>query len=710
MNKEKNETAAYRIGNEMVTLAFDARTGAIVRFYDEKMNYDLIAQSRLAAGLNILVPLEGQRNNRARSERQRLSGFYRSEDGQSAKLVFDKLATDFAGTVDVSVEIAVRLEERSAVFELLLKNNSPYTVEEVQYPCLGGVKKGEKDAPLISRTMQFQGGFSDVFLGDGLPNPGYWGTDHPMIEKNFPAPETCTPFVLLERGEKGLYLGVHTPEPKFIGFIDEYKPGYADNKHHRLLRDGEIPEVPAGFEVRVSRLPFIAPGETMRLDPVVAGFYEGDWHTGVRYYQEWRKTWYQAVKRPSWLDDSDCWMTLHINSPEGCCRYQYSELPAIMREAKKSGVKVLQLIGWARGGQDGEEPYQDTEDLLGTREELKEAIAEIEAMDIHVLLMCKFKWADQSTAEYQEELYPLTMKDVFGNPVYFGGYSYQTTLQRISGGSRRVGAGMCHLSKEYRKIAVRELDKILDLRPSGILYDELANPLLLCFDRSHGHRPGECIHIGTVELAKEFYQAGVEKLGEDFFMGGEGPNDFLSQYFLGDYIRSNDGNMGEAVHTPVWKFINPQWHIATCLVGFDDREMVNQCMTYGYAMNYEIYNFKGVPKDAPCTVKAVMEAQKLRMQLKDYIWNGIFRHTAGVEVENTGDGCEYIYSLFINPKNNRRAVVVANQSESTALQAVVNVEGIDSYSLYRPGKETPETCGKEITVEPRSFCVLIENA
>lgn len=63
---------------------------------------------------------------------------------------------------------------------------------------------------------------------------------------------------------------------------------------------------PAGYCVSVTQLPFIEPGESMQLSPIALQFYEGDWHEGIKPYMEWRKTWFNPVKRPKWLDDADC--------------------------------------------------------------------------------------------------------------------------------------------------------------------------------------------------------------------------------------------------------------------------------------------------------------------------------------------------------------------------------------------------------------------
>ena len=57
--------------------------------------------------------------------------------------------------------------------------------------------------------------------------------------------------------------------------------------------------------------------------------------------------------------------------------------------------------------------------------------------------------------------------------------------------------------------------------------------------------------------------------------------------------------------------------------------MINQCITYGYIMNYEPYNFKGRISDIPDTVAYGKKAQRLRKRLRDYIWNGNTAKTTG---------------------------------------------------------------------------------
>ena len=414
------------------------------------------------------------------------------------------------------------------------------------------------------------------------------------------------------------------------------------------------------------------------------------------------------MTQPKWLNDIDCWFTLHINSPEGCCRYKYHELPELAREAKEKGVQVLQLIGWARDGQDGAEPYQDIDPRLGTKEELKEAIREIEAMGVRVLLMCKFKWADRAIPEFDTEIQQHTLKDMYGKYVQFPGYAYQTLTQQLFGGSRRCGAGLCHSSPEYRKLALREFAKIVDLESSGILYDELMNDLLLCFDRNHDHRWGESNMQGSLKLAAEFHNFARSK-NPEFLFTGESPTDALSQYYPVTYVRTWDGRWEDPIHRPVLKYINNEMKIATCLTGWDDREMVNQCLAYAYIINYEPYNFKGRVSDFPDTVAYGQMAQHLRRRLWDYIWLGKFTDTVGAQVTTEDKDVEYIYSVFENRNNARKAVIIANQGHMKALNVKVSLDSSKNlFEVYHVETEDTQKSDGSIIVQPRSLVVLVE--
>ncbi len=82
--------------------------------------------------------------------------------------------------------------------------------------------------------------------------------------------------------------------------------------------------------------------------------------------------------------------------------------------------------GWHRGGQDGGEPCLDTDPGLGTWQELHDAIAQIQAKGVKMILFAKPVFADMSTDFYKEVLYKYACVDPYGNNYESGSFGYNT--------------------------------------------------------------------------------------------------------------------------------------------------------------------------------------------------------------------------------------------------------------------------------------------
>ena len=693
--------------NDHVHVEFSRENGSLLKMVNLETKWDLITQKKLAGMFCLLVPLPDHRNNKVFSQNLKNCVAEKISDTEAA-FRWHGVVGNHSGSLDIHVTIKVTVEGDEVCFTMTLKNASPYQIEEAWCPYLGGVKNPYREKPLQALTQDMCGGFHPVTLGDGFPQTcGYWGVDVPTVIKTYGTEMMQLPYELLDNGTQGLYLGMHSRRQDIISFVHELHPGYSDSKHSRVPQKTEIGGKASGYVIGAVQLPFLKPGEERSLNSVVIRMYRGDWHEGVKSYQIWRKQWYSQREYPDWLKDIDCWMTLHINSPEGCCRCRYTDLPEIVGKEKKNGIQMLQLIGWAKDGQDGAEPSQDVDPRLGTKEELKEAIRRIEKMGIRVLLMCKFKWADLGLEEYRSKWEKYAKKDMNGNPVYFPGYAYQSITQQLEGGSRRTGVSLCQSYEAYREKALEELDKILELEPSGLLYDELMDDRLLCFDESHGHPFGESNMNGQMALAEEMFQRARTK-NPEFIFAGESPSDALSQFYPITYVRIEDGRWADGSHRPVYRYLNPQIRPSACLTGFDDRETVNQCLVFGYIINYEIFNFKGVPSDAPDTVRYVEEVRKLRRKLWRFLWNGEFTHTVGAQVE-TKSATEFIYSVYRDPETRKRAVAIANQGYEKPLEAVIRLENSENtFTLHLPGVEEILLCDGKLTIPPRGLAVLLE--
>jgi hypothetical protein len=689
--------------NNFIKVEINKINGAIQGIYNKKTKWQVIQQPKLAMGLQLLIPIQNQRNHRALSHDQTLSNI-KMINNQECELFWDKIEGEKIKHLDIKVVSKITLKETKITFDLTVENNSGYRIDEISYPCFGGVRPPANTKTFRTRTINMCGSFQNTNMLSPFPQArGYWGVNYPTFINEYPSGRCIMPFELIELDDQGIYFGAFDDENNNIYFLHEFRPGFIDSKHNIIPETDEISGIPAGYVFTMVRTPFLKTGEKIKLAPVVFQMYEGDWHEGLKPYILWHNSWYKQKAQPSWLKDVDCWQSIIMSDPVGTIYYKYKDLIDVAIEARSKGVKALQIIGWNKGGLDGRLPYFETDQRLGTREEFKDVIKKIEEAGIRVILLCKFSWADATTQEFENEIKQFTVKDFYGKNELYDFSGYQTIT-----GSGTVGSYLCYLSADFRKFAVKQLENIIELGASGIQNDQMT-PSGNCFDTSHHHRWGESICKGALLMAEEFYST-VQRLNKDFILTGEGPTDQISQYYPVNYIRSGDYYYWLDKHVPAWKYINPDMMFATCITGWDDREMINQCLTYGYIINYEPYNFKGRLADIPLTVEYGQKALKLRRKLWDYIWLGKFLDTTGAEVKPLdGNDKAYYYSVFQNRQNAKKAIVITNDDKTYPLTVEVKLsDRMADFDIYSVDNQEIGVYKKYCTIPPRSLVVLVE--
>jgi hypothetical protein len=399
--------------------------------------------------------------------------------------------------------------------------------------------------------------------------------------------------------------------------------------------------------------PYVAPGSSFELLPFGIEAYKGSWSSGVSCYTKLSKEWNKLPDdMPQWARAPHAWLQLHINAPDDELRIRYTDLPKIGEDCVKHGIKAIQLVGWNNGGQDRGNPYHDTDPRLGTWEELKDAIAKIHAMGVKVVLFSKFVWADRSLENFEKDFLPLAIKDPYGDYYMHPGYQYHTATQLMDINTRRL-IPMCFASRDYLEVCKREFKKVVDLGAAGMLYDECLHhsPTLCCFDTSHGHRYGVPTYSNDEVLITEF-----KKIlnGKEFLIAGEGIYDFQHNYYHLSYTRT-----WKPDHKPTSRLMRPLGAIMTAVIGFSDRNMINQCLMNRYIISYEPFNFKGKPSDFPATTSYGARMDALRMKLREYFWDGEFSDKLGGSVK-TAEGADYtVFSVF-KGTNGKTGMIICN--------------------------------------------------
>jgi hypothetical protein len=687
-----------KLETNSLAVGFDESTGSLVHLYSKLSSWSILDREHLGLSWRLMLPLEGRRNNNAWGHQQKKPMCKQSENCLS--FTWDGITSEYGGNHTIVITTHCKIENNQAVFSMKIINNDSVYVENVYYPYFGDVRR-----PKGCKSMTLQhGGYSDMKeyqIFPSFPNTrGYYGDDYPTV---LPSVTHDTPpmypFALLEDDlGNGLYIGITERRIEASTWMAELHPGYSESITSCVPDTEKISSWDVYTRFGPVHFPYVAPGASFEILPFSVEAYRGNWNNGLSCYTKWSKGWNKLPDdTPEWAKNPHAWLQFHINAPDDELRIRYTDLPKIGEDCVKHGIKAIQLVGWNNGGQDRGNPYHDTDPRLGTWEELRDAIVKIHTMGVKVVLFSKFVWADRSLDNFEKDFLPMAIKDPYGDYYMHSGYQYHTATQLMDINTRRL-IPMCFMSREYLEICKREFKKVVDLGAAGMLYDECLhhNPTLCCFDTSHGHRYGAPTYSNDEVLITEF-----RKLldGKEFMIAGEAVYDFQHDYYHLSYTRT-----WKPDHKPTSRFMRPHGAIMTAVVGFNDRNMINQCLLNRYIISYEPFNFKGKPSDFPDTMAYGAKMDALRTELREYFWDGEFRDKLEGSV-NASDGTAYsAYSVFIGT-NGKTGMVICNYEDKPV--TVTPKFDAGSPKMYRlVDDKTAQNISGSVTIPPGSAVVV----
>jgi hypothetical protein len=669
-NKIKLETSN-------LILEFSRDNGSLIRIYSKISGWDIIKREHLGLSWKLMLPLEGRRNNNAWGHLQPAAPACTEGSGK-VSFVWSKISTEFGGEQQVEVASTCEIVNDQAVFRMKIKNRSQQYVENVYYPYIGDLYRTEGCKRLVFEHGEYIG-LKSLEMYPTFPNPvGTHSVDYPtMVIQTDHANPPMYPFGLIsDQVGNGLYLGLCERRISPVTWHAEALPGWRKSMDFRLFDGDKTGDKEVYTRFAVGHMPFVAPDMDYELLPFAMDAFKGDWAAGINCYTKSSKNWNKLPKKmPAWAKEPHSWLQIHINSPEDELRIKFKDLPKIGAECKQYGVDAIQLVGWNDGGQDRGNPSHDPDPRLGTFEELKQAIAEIKAMGIKLILFAKFVWADQSNTNFESIYKDLSIKDPYGNYYVYKGYQYMTLSQMANVNTRRL-IPMCFGSEKYLEICNTEFQKCVDLGADGILFDECLHhsPTLCCFDTSHGHRYGESTYQFDEKLIEGFRKIVADR---EFLIAGEAIYDFQHNYYDVSYARTWGRD-----HKPTNRYMRPRGEIMTAVIGFDDRDMVNQCLLNRYIISYEPYNFKGMLSDYPTTVFYGKKMDKLRTDLRKWFWDGDFCNKQGATV-TTGDNTALSSFSVFTAKDSSQGMVVCNYDGEKTIQVLPALTSGAKLTNYR---------------------------
>lgn len=158
--------------------------------------------------------------------------------------------------------------------------------------------------------------------------------------------------------------------------------------------------------------------------------------------------------------------------------------------------------------------------------------------------------------------------------------------------------------------------------------------------------------------------------------------------------------------TPICQYLDgPDCLLLAGVSGFDDREQLNAILLHRYVIQYEPFLYKGHLRDFPLTLAYGKKIDALRRKYKEFLWDGAFRDTMGVDVSGNG---ALRYSVFM-AASGKRAVVVINQEFEKEMTVKVNLPNPGTLVVATPENPDSVPTTGTLRIPARSAAVVMES-
>ena len=254
--------------DDLVSVSFDSDSGALTRFEDKSAHWVIERRPELGASFRLYAPLPTRRYNPVFGQKQHVAEIRKISDTEIS-MRWNNLVSENGGTLPMSLAADVTLNHGQLTFAATLKNDSPLTVETIEYPCFGDLNPRSPNSSLAAYTRQKGHLQPDELYPHFHNEKGYWGVTWPtkMLE-----PQNSH-FCLVQSSNAGLHIGTEGPADYRVQYVFEQHPGVISGVTALVPPEDEISGIPVHLEFRVCHFIFAGPHTTTTLAPVIVKGY-----------------------------------------------------------------------------------------------------------------------------------------------------------------------------------------------------------------------------------------------------------------------------------------------------------------------------------------------------------------------------------------------------------------------------------------------------
>jgi hypothetical protein len=269
--------------DQSLLVQFDSDFGALTRLENKTTHWVIERRPELGISFRLFAPLPNRRYNPILGQKQHAVSAEKLSNHE-VRIKWINLLSENGGVLPMTFTATVTLTNGTLTFGGELINDSPLTVETIDYPYFGDFNPPTRSTPMEARTLQKgkDGLQADEIYPHFKNAKGYWGVFYPT--KMFEAQPSR--FCLIQTSDEGLYVEIANPLPYRLQYTFEQHPGVISSITDLVPQADEISGAPVHLEFRTCHFVFAHPHSNLTLAPVVLSGYSGDWHVGANLYKK----------------------------------------------------------------------------------------------------------------------------------------------------------------------------------------------------------------------------------------------------------------------------------------------------------------------------------------------------------------------------------------------------------------------------------------
>src|SRR6185312_1837619 len=134
-----------------ILAAFDSDSGALTRMENKSTHWIIERRPELGVSFRLFAPLPERRFNPVLGQKQHAVAARKIADNE-IQFQWKNLASENGGVLPMTLTANVTLTNGVLTFGATLENDSPLTVETIDYPYFGDLNPPARDASLEART------------------------------------------------------------------------------------------------------------------------------------------------------------------------------------------------------------------------------------------------------------------------------------------------------------------------------------------------------------------------------------------------------------------------------------------------------------------------------------------------------------------------------------------------------------------------------